>query len=188
MLGNFAKESGDTFRHDVVQGEIFGGTPIVYTKEDIDEGVINKATGELKTDADIGRPKKGYGIAQFDFMNDFYQDFITYNDKEDSLDSQLDYINDVIRGTDQGKYSKFTGRMLNNNDRKELAKVLAEGSVEETTKAFMDLFETPRDYLNFKEDPNNEKYIKAYENNLGSRTSSAKNMLEEFEQGLFENE
>ena len=59
MLGNFAKESGDTFRHNVVQGELYGGTPIVYTQEDIDKGIINRATGELKTSDDIGKPKKG---------------------------------------------------------------------------------------------------------------------------------
>ena len=85
MVGNFAKESGNTFRHDVVQGELYGGNPIVYTQEDIDKGVINRATKELKTDADIGKPKKGYGIAQLDFMNDYYQDYITYNNKKDSL-------------------------------------------------------------------------------------------------------
>ena len=34
MLGNFSVESGDTFRHDIIQGEL-EGNPLVYTEEDI---------------------------------------------------------------------------------------------------------------------------------------------------------
>jgi len=35
MLGNFSVESGDTFRHDIIQGEL-EGNPLVYTEEDIE--------------------------------------------------------------------------------------------------------------------------------------------------------
>jgi hypothetical protein len=140
MLGNFAVESGDTFRHDIVQGEL-EGKPLVYTKEDIDKGVTNRVTKKLKTEADIGKPKKGYGIAQFDFMNDYYQDYLMHNNKQDSLDSQIEYVNDVIQGTDT--YSNFKGKMLDNNERKKLVESLNKDNIENTTKSFMKIFEKP---------------------------------------------
>jgi len=140
MLGNFAVESDNTFRHDIVQGEL-SGNPLVYTKEDIDKGVINKVTKKLKTEDDIGKPKKGYGIAQFDFMNDYYQDYLNHNSKKDSLDSQIEYINDVIQGTDT--YANFKGKMLANDERKKLLESLNKDNVEGTTKSFMEIFEKP---------------------------------------------
>ena len=48
----------------------------------------------------------------------------------------------------------------------------------------MDIFEKPSDYLNYKEDPDNKDFEKAYNANLGSRTDSA---LKEFEARLFDN-
>jgi hypothetical protein len=140
MLGNFAVESGDTFRHDIVQGEL-EGKPLVYTKEDIDKGVTNRVTKKLKTEADIGKPKKGYGIAQFDFMNDYYQDYLIHNNKQDSLDSQIEYVNDVIKGTDT--YANFKGKMLDNDERKKLVESLNKDNIENTTKSFMRIFEKP---------------------------------------------
>jgi len=140
MLGNFSVESGDTFRYDIIQGEL-EGNPLVYTEEDIKKGVINKATKKLKTSEDIGKPKKGYGIAQFDFMNDYYFDYLNHNNKEDSLDSHIEYINDVIQGTDT--YANFDGKMLGSDERKKLIESFKKGNIEETTKVFMEVFEKP---------------------------------------------
>ena len=140
MLGNFSVESGDTFRHDIIQGEL-EGNPLVYTEEDIKKGVINKATKKLKTLEDIGKPKKGYGIAQFDFMNDYYFDYLSHNNKQDSLDSHIEYINDVIQGTDT--YANFDGKMLGSDEREKLIESFKKGNIEETTKVFMEVFEKP---------------------------------------------
>ena len=140
MLGNFAVESGNTFRHDIIQGEL-DGNPLVYTEKDIEKGVINKATKELKTSEDIGKPKKGYGIAQFDFMLDYYFDYLLNNNKKDSLDSHIEYVNDVIQGTDT--YANFEGKMLGNEEREKLNEALLTGNIEETTKVFMEIFEKP---------------------------------------------
>jgi hypothetical protein len=140
MLGNFSVESGDTFRHDIIQGEL-EGNPLVYTEEDIKKGVINKATKKLKTLEDIGKPKKGYGIAQFDFMSDYYFDYLSHNNKQDTLDSHIEYINDVIQGTDT--YANFDGKMLGSDDRKKLIESFEKGNIEETTKVFMEVFEKP---------------------------------------------
>jgi len=140
MLGNFAVESGNTFRHDIIQGEL-DGNPLVYTEKDIEKGVMNRATKELKTSEDIGKPKKGYGIAQFDFMLDYYFDYLLHNNKEDSLDSHIEYINDVIQGTDT--YANFEGKMLGNEEREKLNEALLTGNIEETTKVFMEIFEKP---------------------------------------------
>jgi len=140
MLGNFSVESGDTFRHDIIQGEL-EGNPLVYTEEDIKKGVINKATKKLKTLEDIGKPKKGYGIAQFDFMSDYYFDYLSHNNKQDSLDSHIEYINDVIQGTDT--YANFDGKMLGSDEREKLIESFKKGNIEETTKVFMEVFEKP---------------------------------------------
>ena len=140
MLGNFSVESGDTFRHDIIQGEL-EGNPLVYTEEDIKKGVTNKATKKLKTSKDIGKPKRGYGIAQFDFMRDYYFDYLSHNNKQDSLDSHIEYINDVIQGTDT--YANFDGKMLGNKEREKLNEALLTGNIEETTKVFMEVFEKP---------------------------------------------
>jgi len=74
-------------------------------------------------------------------MNDYYFDYLSHNNKKDSLDSHIEYINDVIQGTDT--YANFDGKMLGSDEREKLIESFKKGNIEDTTKVFMEVFEKP---------------------------------------------
>ena len=77
---------------------------------------------------------KGYGLFQFDFMNKYYQDYLTKNELEDSAKTQIDYMYDTIYGNEA---------MFSTKDKKALREALESGNVQKATKGFQDIFENP---------------------------------------------
>ena len=91
--------------------EIFTkGTPqidiINYLKE---KGYSDKAAAgilaniELETGGTFDyqqKEKKGdaYGLFQFDFMKPYYEDYLLREGKDDSMESQIDFMDDVVKG------------------------------------------------------------------------------------------
>ena len=93
---------------------------------------------------EIGKGK-GYGLFQFDFMKSYYDDWLNKNKKNDSIQSQVDFMDDVIQGkkfidTKDGKIE-----MLKPSDRVELQTFLKESNdPEEITLEFGKIFENPK--------------------------------------------
>ena len=89
-----------------------------------------------------GEGKEGYGLFQFDFMKSHYNEWLNKNEKNDSIRSQVDFMDDVIQGkkfidTKDGKIE-----MLKPSDRVELQTILRESDdSSETALAFNKYFE-----------------------------------------------
>ena len=114
ILGNIDVETGGTFDFQ--------------EKED-----------KLKFGDELGN---GYGLFQFDFMKSHYNEWLNKNEKNDSIRSQVDFMDDVIQGkkfidTKDGKIE-----MLKPSDRVELQTILRESDdSSETALAFNKYFE-----------------------------------------------
>ena len=88
------------------------------------------------------RANKGYGLFQFTDVKDGeghrteYFKYLGTNDKQDSIESQIDY---VMANIYQG-----IGYDIGAGNRKKLQKIFKTGTVEQITKAFHDIFERPQ--------------------------------------------
>ena len=88
------------------------------------------------------RKNKGYGLFQFTDVRDGeghrteYFKYLQSNDKQDSIESQIDYVMDNI--------NKGIGYDIGAGNRKKLQKIFKTGTVEQITKAFHDIFERPQ--------------------------------------------
>jgi len=88
------------------------------------------------------RTNKGYGLFQFTDVKDGeghrteYFKYLGTNDKQDSIESQIDY---VMANINQG-----IGYDIGAGNRKKLQKIFKTGTVEQITKAFHDIFERPQ--------------------------------------------
>ena len=88
------------------------------------------------------RANKGYGLFQFTDVKDGeghrteYFKYLETNDKQDSIESQIDY---VMANIYQG-----IGYDIGAGNRKKLQKIFKTGTVEQITKAFHDIFERPQ--------------------------------------------
>ena len=88
------------------------------------------------------RKNKGYGLFQFtDVKNGEghrteYFKYLKANDKEDSIESQIDYVIDNI--------NKGIGYDIGAGNRKKLQQIFKTGTVEQITKLFHDVFERPQ--------------------------------------------
>jgi hypothetical protein len=88
------------------------------------------------------RANKGYGLFQFTDVKDGdghrteYFKYLETNNKEDSIESQIDYVMDNI--------NKGIGYDIGAGNRKKLQKIFKTGTVEQITKAFHDIFERPQ--------------------------------------------
>jgi len=108
-----------------------GGTFYFQEKED-----------KLKFGDELGN---GYGLFQFDFMKSHYNEWLNKNEKNDSIRSQVDFMDDVIQGkkfidTKDGKIE-----MLKPSDRVKLQTILRESNnPEEIALEFGKIFETPQ--------------------------------------------
>mgnify|MGYP006908284103 FL=1 len=93
----------------------------------------------------------GYGIFQLDFMKPYYKKYLEEKDKTDSIESQIDYMDDVINNR---------VNMLKPEDAKKLKKGLANAKTpEEAAKIFMEIFEKPgKPHLKNRIDYANEYY------------------------------
>ena len=77
----------------------------------------------------------GYGIFQFDFMKPYYKKYLEENNKTDSIESQIDYMDDVVNNRVD---------MLSSKDAKKLKEGLVNAKTpEEAAKIFMEIFEKP---------------------------------------------
>lgn len=94
----------------------------------------------------------GHGLFQFDFMKPYY--FKWLGDREDSIESQIDFMHDMIYGDQQD--------ILGRGNAKKLQDILAGEDVEAAAKGFMDIFEKPS------------------KPHLDRRLQSAKNLYEKF--------
>ena len=99
------------------------------------------------------KPNKGYGL--FQFTNNKkgqghmaeYSKYLKNNNKEDSIQSQIDYVLDNIYkgiGYDIGGSAGSATTPATGN-RKKLQTIFKTGTVEEITKAFHDIFEIPQE-------------------------------------------
>jgi len=88
------------------------------------------------------RANKGYGLFQFTDVKDGeghrteYFKYLEGNNKQDSIESQIDY---VMANINQG-----IGYDIGAGNRKKLQKIFKTGTVEQITKAFHDIFERPQ--------------------------------------------
>ena len=88
------------------------------------------------------RANKGYGLFQFtdneagEGHRKEYFSYLESNDKQDSIESQIDY---VMANINQG-----IGYDIGAGNRKKLQKIFKTGTVEQITKAFHDIFERPQ--------------------------------------------
>lgn len=94
-----------------------------------------------------------YGLFQFDFMKPYYEDYLLREGKDDSMESQIDYMDDVVKGNEQ---------MLGGKERAILKGELFSGKFEpdRIAKSFNSIFEKGKletDYGN-REDLANEIY------------------------------
>jgi len=132
-----------------------------YLKE---KGYSDKAAAgilaniELETGGsfDYQQKEKGgdaYGLFQFDFMKPYYEDYLLREGKDDSMESQIDYMDEVVKGTED---------MLGEKERAILKGELFSGKFEpdRIAKSFNSIFEKGKletDYGN-REDLANEIY------------------------------
>ena len=101
------------------------------------------------------KEKKGdaYGLFQFDFMKPYYEDYLLREGKDDSMESQIDFMDDVVKGNEE---------MLGGKERAILKGELFSGKFEpdRIAKSFNSIFEKGKletDYGN-REDLANEIY------------------------------
>jgi len=77
----------------------------------------------------------GYGIFQYDFMRKYYEQYLKDNNKQDGIQSQIDYMDDVINGR---------VNMMSPEKRKELKEAIATlDDPQEIARIFMEIFENP---------------------------------------------
>ena len=98
------------------------------------------------------RTNKGYGLFQFTDNKDGeghrkeYSKYLKDNDKDNSIESQIDYVMANIYkgiGYDIGGSAGGNGKLPTGN-RKKLQQIFKTGTVEQITKAFHDIFERPQ--------------------------------------------
>ena len=115
---------------------------INYLKE---KGYSDKATAgilaniELETGGTFDYQQKekdgnAYGLFQYDFMKPYYEDYLEREGKDDSMESQIDYMDDVVKGNEQ---------MLGGKERAILKGELFSGKFEpdRIAKSFNSIFE-----------------------------------------------
>ena len=115
---------------------------IDYLKE---KGYSDKATAgilaniELETGGTFDYQQKekdgnAYGLFQYDFMKPYYEDYLEREGKDDSMESQIDYMDDVVKGNEQ---------MLGGKERAILKGELFSGKFEpdRIAKSFNSIFE-----------------------------------------------
>ena len=82
---------------------------INYLKE---KGYSDKAAAgilaniELETGGTFDYQQKekdgnAYGLFQYDFMKPYYEDYLEREGKDDSMEAQIDYMDDVVKGNEQ---------------------------------------------------------------------------------------
>ena len=111
-----------------------------------------------------------------------YGSFLQRNERENSAEAQIDYMLESIYDTES---PALVSNGIGNAG--ELRKIFETGSIEDITREFTKRWERPRDYLNYKEDPDNKDFEKAYEKNISDRKLRADGIVEEFKDRLFEN-
>ena len=101
------------------------------------------------------KEKKGdaYGLFQFDFMKPYYEDYLLREGKDDSMEAQIDFMDDVVKGNEE---------MLGGKERAILKGELFSGKFEpdRIAKSFNSIFEKGKletDYGN-REDLANKIY------------------------------
>lgn len=77
----------------------------------------------------------GYGLFQFDYMKPHYHKWLSAENKKDSLDSQVDFMHDIVYGKNQ--------KLIGTGNAKKLRNILQDGDVASTAKGFMEIFEKP---------------------------------------------
>jgi hypothetical protein len=77
----------------------------------------------------------GYGLFQYDFMRKYYEQYLKDNNKQDGIQSQIDYMDDVINGK---------VNMMSAANRKKLKEALNTlDDPQEIARIFMEIFENP---------------------------------------------
>ena len=120
----------------------------------------------------------GYGLFMLDPGGDHpkqYDAFLTRENKQDSMESQIDYFIDSIYNT-KSPALKSNGY----GNARELRRLFEEGTVNEITEGITSRWERPKDYLNRKQNPI------AWRRNLNDRIYRA-NRLESTINKMFEN-
>lgn len=77
----------------------------------------------------------GYGLFQFDFMKSYYEDYLKKHKKEDSIKSQIDFMDDVIRNKENILGAGNAKKLLNS--------LSGDNSVDQMTLDFQNIFEQP---------------------------------------------
>lgn len=122
----------------------------------------------------------GYGLWQMEGLKkqayDLYTDY-----RPDSMKAQVDFMVDSIYNPNSlpdsvlslMKPDKTKADIVGPGNAKNLQEVFANGSVEDVTTAFMNMWEMPKDYLLHRDNPNNQTYYENYQENLGQRIADA---------------
>ena len=98
-------------------------------------GNIDVETGGSFSHTQQQEGGKGYGILQLDFQRPYYDTYLKDNNKEDSLNSQLDYFINEIN----------TGSVIGAGNAEQLRKIFGDpnASVEDMTTMLVDIFFKP---------------------------------------------
>tara|TARA_R100001510_G_C7653476_1_gene211697 strand:- start:106 stop:1323 length:1218 start_codon:yes stop_codon:yes gene_type:complete len=122
----------------------------------------------------------GYGLWQMEGLKKQAYDLYTER-RPDSMEAQIDFMVDSIYSPNNlpdsvlslMKPDRTKADIVGPGNAKNLQEVFANGSVEEVTTAFMNMWEMPKDYLLHKENPNNQTYYENYQKNLNQRIADA---------------
>tara|TARA_R100000995_G_scaffold83004_2_gene57949 strand:+ start:465 stop:1688 length:1224 start_codon:yes stop_codon:yes gene_type:complete len=122
----------------------------------------------------------GYGLWQMEGLKKQAYDLYTER-RPDSMEAQVDFMVDSVYNPNNlpdsvlslMKSDRTKADIVGPGNARDLQEVFANGSVEDVTTAFMNMWEMPKDYLLHKENPNNQTYYENYQENLGQRIADA---------------
>ena len=99
-------------------------------------GNIDVETGGTFNYQEKQRGGAGYGVFQYDFMKPYYNAYLEKAGVEDSLESQIEFMDETINGSEQDIIGKGNAKKL----REGLA---GAETPEESARIFMEVFEKP---------------------------------------------
>ena len=122
----------------------------------------------------------GYGLWQMEGLKKQAYDLYTER-RPDSMKAQIDFMVDSIYNPDNlpdsvlslMKLGRTKADIVGPGNARNLQEVFANGSIEDVTTAFMNMWEMPKDYLLHRDNPDNQTFFENYQNNLNQRISDA---------------
>ena len=131
-------------------------------------GAIHKETGGTFDYTQPQRGGPGYGLFQYDAQRPAYNEFLEKNDREDSIQSQVDFtLNAIQSGSD----------IIGAGNAEDLRSTFQTGSAQDVAEDFTTLYLKPKDVVTYNEavdaDNMTATVQSAYDNNITSRRNLA---------------